>query len=92
MRIAMFGAGRIAPLHGRTLVDAPGVAAVSITDVVPERAERVAAELGLEHEPSQEAALTAADAVVIVQDVLPGGTSVDLERRGFIYGLAAGLK
>jgi myo-inositol 2-dehydrogenase/D-chiro-inositol 1-dehydrogenase len=66
MRIAMFGAGRIAPLHARTLVDAPGVAAVSITDVVPERAERVAAELGLEHEPSQEAALTAADAVVIV--------------------------
>ncbi|MEX1294853.1 MAG: Gfo/Idh/MocA family oxidoreductase [Candidatus Limnocylindrales bacterium] len=66
MRIAMFGAGRIAPLHARTLAGAAEVSSISITDAVPERAERVAAELGLEHVASADAAMDAADAVVIV--------------------------
>ena len=66
MRIAMFGAGRIAPLHARTLKGSPDVDSISITDAVPERAEQVAADLGLDHVPSLEGALDAADAVVVV--------------------------
>jgi len=65
MRVAMFGAGRIAPLHARTLAGAPDVSSVSLTDVVPERAAEVAARLGLQHVPSRDEALSAADAVVI---------------------------
>jgi myo-inositol 2-dehydrogenase/D-chiro-inositol 1-dehydrogenase len=66
MRIAMFGAGRIAPLHARTLKGSSDVSAISITDAVPERAASMAADLRLEHVPSAEEALAAADAVVIV--------------------------
>jgi myo-inositol 2-dehydrogenase/D-chiro-inositol 1-dehydrogenase len=66
MRIAMFGAGRIAPLHARTLKGSSDVSAISITDAVPERAALMAADLGLEHVPTVEEALGAADAVVIV--------------------------
>ena len=62
----MFGAGRIAPLHARTLTGSPDVSAISITDAVPERAAGVAADLGLEHVPTVEEALGGADAVVIV--------------------------
>lgn len=65
MRVAMFGAGRIAPLHARTLMGADTVTSVSITDLVPERAHALATELGLEHVPDQAEALAAADAVVI---------------------------
>jgi myo-inositol 2-dehydrogenase/D-chiro-inositol 1-dehydrogenase len=61
----MFGAGRIAPVHARTLVTAPGVEAVTITDVVAERAQRMAADLGLGFASSTEHALDDADAVVI---------------------------
>jgi myo-inositol 2-dehydrogenase/D-chiro-inositol 1-dehydrogenase len=66
MRIAMFGAGRIAPLHARTLKGSSDVSAISITDVVPERAADVATDLGLEHVVSAAEAFDAADAVVIV--------------------------
>ena len=62
----MFGAGRIAPLHARTLKGSSEVTAISITDAVPERASQIAADLGLEHVPSADAAMDAADAVVIV--------------------------
>lgn len=62
----MFGAGRIAPLHARTLSSSPHVSSISITDAVPERAARAAAELDLEHVTSTEEALDAADAAVIV--------------------------
>ena len=65
MRIAIFGAGRIGPLHARTLLAAEGVDSISITDVVQERAQTVAGELGLEYVPTVEDALNAADAVVI---------------------------
>lgn len=66
MRIAMFGAGRIAPVHARTLKTSSDVSTISITDAIPERAARVADDLGLEHVSSIDAALSAADAVVIV--------------------------
>jgi myo-inositol 2-dehydrogenase/D-chiro-inositol 1-dehydrogenase len=66
MRIALFGAGRIAPLHARTLKGSSEVSAITITDAVPERAARVARELELEHVASTAEAMDAADAVVIV--------------------------
>jgi len=84
MRIAMFGAGRIAPLHARTLQTSAEVSAISITDAVPERAERVAEELGLEHVASTEAALAAADAVVIAAAT---DAHADLIRAALAHGL-----
>jgi len=65
MRVAIFGAGRIGPLHARTLLGADGVDSISITDLVPERAAAAAAELGLAHVEAVELAMDAADAVVI---------------------------
>lgn len=65
MRLAMFGAGRIAPLHARTLLAVADVTSISITDIEPERSASVAAQLGLEPVPSQDDALAAADAVVV---------------------------
>ncbi len=62
----MFGAGRIAPLHARTLKASPDVSTISITDAVPERAAAAASDLGLEHVASADEALAAADAVVVV--------------------------
>lgn len=65
MRMAILGAGRIGPLHARTLLTADDVDGISITDVVDERAAAVADELGLEHVSSADAAMDRADAVVI---------------------------
>ena len=65
MRVAILGAGRIGPLHARTLLTAEDVEAISITDVLDERAVEVAADVGLEHVPSPDAAMDQADAVVI---------------------------
>jgi myo-inositol 2-dehydrogenase/D-chiro-inositol 1-dehydrogenase len=65
MRVAIFGAGRIGPLHGRTLLSSAAIESVSITDLVPQRAADVAAELGLEHVGAVDAAMEQADAVVI---------------------------
>lgn len=80
----MFGAGRIAPLHARTLKTSAEVSAISITDAVPERAVRVAAELGLEHVASADAALAAADAVVIAAAT---DAHADLIRAALAHGL-----
>ncbi len=84
MRIAIFGAGRIGPLHARTLLAADGVDSVSITDVVQERAQAVADELGLEHAPTVAAALDAADAVVITASTDDHPTLI---RAGLGHGL-----
>lgn len=65
MRIAVVGAGRIGPLHARTLLGAEGVDEISITDVIDQRAAVVAAELGLVHASSTDEAMDLADAVVI---------------------------
>lgn len=65
MRVAMFGAGRIAPVHARTLLSAPDVSSISITDAVPERAEDAAERLGLVHVRDRDEALAGAEAVVI---------------------------
>ena len=65
MRLAIFGAGRIGPLHARTLIQAPGVTGLTIYDLAPERAEAAARELGIQAALSIEDALRDADGVVI---------------------------
>jgi myo-inositol 2-dehydrogenase/D-chiro-inositol 1-dehydrogenase len=65
MRIALVGAGRIGHLHGRLLAQLPGVDDVLVHDAVPERAARVAGAIRGTFAPSLEAAIEAADAVVI---------------------------
>ena len=65
MRIALLGAGRIGRLHARLLSATEGVDAVVVGDVDADRAAEVAAGVGATAAPSIEAALDAADAVVI---------------------------
>lgn len=65
MKIAIFGAGRIGPLHARTLLEHPAVEQLTITDVIADRAVRVAAELGISAVGTTDEALDGADAVVI---------------------------
>lgn len=65
MRVALFGAGRIGPLHARTLLATGQVEGLVIMDVIPERARAAAAELGVTASDSAEGALEGADAVVI---------------------------
>ena len=65
MRVALLGAGRIGRLHARLLSATPGIDAVVIADAIPERAVEAATEVGAEALPTLEAALDAADAVVI---------------------------
>ena len=65
MRVALLGAGRIGRLHARTLAAAPGVDELLVADAVAERAEEAATEVGARAVPTLDAALDAADAVVI---------------------------
>jgi len=65
MRIALLGAGRIGRLHAGLLRTTPGVDDLVVADADPARASAVAAEMGVTAVPTIEAALDAADAVVI---------------------------
>ena len=65
MKFALLGAGRIGQLHARLLAATPGVDELVIADALPERATEVAATVGATAAQSLEAALDAADAVVI---------------------------
>jgi myo-inositol 2-dehydrogenase/D-chiro-inositol 1-dehydrogenase len=65
MRIALFGAGRIGPLHATTLLGTDAVEGMTIVDVVAERAVDAARELGVDPAGSADEALDGADAVVI---------------------------
>ena len=65
MKVALLGAGRIGRLHGRLLAATPGVDGVVIADADPARAAEVAAEVGATAAPTIEAAMDAAEAVVI---------------------------
>jgi myo-inositol 2-dehydrogenase / D-chiro-inositol 1-dehydrogenase len=65
MKVALIGAGRIGTLHARLLSATDGVEALTIADAMPDRAAAVAREVGATAAPSIEAALDAADAVVI---------------------------
>jgi myo-inositol 2-dehydrogenase/D-chiro-inositol 1-dehydrogenase len=65
MKIALLGAGRIGRLHARLLGSTPGVDEIIVADAAPERAAEAAAEVGGRTAPSLEAAVDAADAVVV---------------------------
>jgi myo-inositol 2-dehydrogenase/D-chiro-inositol 1-dehydrogenase len=65
VRIALLGAGRIGTLHARLLSATDGVDSLVVGDVEPERAAEVAGGVGATAAGSIEAALDAADAVVI---------------------------
>jgi myo-inositol 2-dehydrogenase / D-chiro-inositol 1-dehydrogenase len=65
MKVALLGAGRIGRLHARLLAATDGVSELLIADAMPERAAEAAAEVGARAMPTIEAALDAAEAVVI---------------------------
>lgn len=65
MRIALLGAGRIGQLHGQLVAAQPGVDEVIVNDVDPDRARQTADAVGGRVAPTVEAALAAADAVLI---------------------------
>ncbi|HEV8547145.1 MAG TPA: Gfo/Idh/MocA family oxidoreductase [Candidatus Limnocylindrales bacterium] len=65
MKIALLGAGRIGHLHARLLSKTAGIDELIVADALPDRATEVAREVGASTAPTLEAALDAADAVVI---------------------------
>ena len=84
MRIALFGAGRIGPLHTRTLLDTGVVEGSTVMDIVPERAAAAARELGGTAVTTVAGALQAADAVVITAST---DDHPDLIREAIAKGL-----
>ncbi|MEA2026312.1 MAG: Gfo/Idh/MocA family oxidoreductase, partial [Chloroflexota bacterium] len=65
MRFVVFGAGRIGPLHARTLLAADGADEVCIMDVDAGRAAKAAEVLGISVAHTVDEAFDGADAVVI---------------------------
>jgi myo-inositol 2-dehydrogenase/D-chiro-inositol 1-dehydrogenase len=65
VKVALFGAGRIGPLHARTLLGTGTVAELVIVDVVDERAAAAAEELGGRVVRSADEALVGADAAIV---------------------------
>jgi myo-inositol 2-dehydrogenase / D-chiro-inositol 1-dehydrogenase len=65
LRIGVIGAGRIGTLHVRTLVSLPGVATVTVCDVVEEHARRLADELGVATAATPSDLVAHVDALVI---------------------------
>lgn len=65
MKVALFGAGRIGPLHARTLLGTGSVDELVIVDVVAERAAAAAEELGGSVAKSADQALAGADAAIV---------------------------
>ena len=65
MRIALLGAGRIGQLHGRLVAEQPGVDEVIVYDVLPQNAAQAAAAIGGRVVDTAEAAIEAADAVIV---------------------------
>jgi myo-inositol 2-dehydrogenase/D-chiro-inositol 1-dehydrogenase len=65
MRVVLFGAGRIGPLHARSLLATGSVQHLTIVDVVAGRAEGAAREIGVAWATDPQEALESADAVVI---------------------------
>jgi myo-inositol 2-dehydrogenase/D-chiro-inositol 1-dehydrogenase len=83
MRVALIGAGRIGTLHARLLRATDGVDQLTIADAVTARAQEVATQVGAVAAPSIDAALEAADAVVIAAatDAHAGLVRAALARR-----------
>jgi myo-inositol 2-dehydrogenase/D-chiro-inositol 1-dehydrogenase len=65
VKVALFGAGRIGPLHARTLLGTGTVDELVVMDVVAERAAAAAEELGGSVARSADEALTGADAAIV---------------------------
>lgn len=65
MKIALIGVGRIGTMHARLLASTAGIDRLIVSDADAARAEAVGREVGAESLPSIDAALDAADAVVI---------------------------
>jgi len=66
MRVGVLGVGRMGAFHARTLADSPLVAGLVVADEDPERAARVAAEVGAEPAASPAGVFAAGvDAVVV---------------------------
>ena len=65
MKVTLFGAGRIGPLHARTLLATGAVDQLIVMDVVAERAAAAAEALGGRVASSLDDALGAADAAII---------------------------
>jgi myo-inositol 2-dehydrogenase/D-chiro-inositol 1-dehydrogenase len=65
MRVAMVGVGRIGEMHARVLAGQPGVDELVVADVDADRARAVAESVGGTVATTPEAAMDAADAVVI---------------------------
>lgn len=65
MKVALFGAGRIGPLHARTLLGTGTVDELVVMDVVAERAAAAAEELGGSVARSADEALAGADAAIV---------------------------
>jgi len=65
LRVALFGVGRIGQMHGRLVAEQPGVTEVIVNDIDPDRARQVADEIGGRAVATVDAALEAADAVLI---------------------------
>jgi myo-inositol 2-dehydrogenase/D-chiro-inositol 1-dehydrogenase len=65
MRVALLGAGRIGRFHAAVLAALPGVSELLIADLDAPRAATAAAQCGATAAPSVEAAIAAADALVI---------------------------
>jgi myo-inositol 2-dehydrogenase / D-chiro-inositol 1-dehydrogenase len=65
MRVALIGAGRIGSLHARLLSGIDGVEQLLVADALSSRADEIAAQVNATAVRSIDAALVAADAVVI---------------------------
>lgn len=84
MNIALIGAGRIGRLHAELLAATPGVSGVVVADIDPRKAAAVATDTGTRFAVTVEAALDAADALVIT-------TTTDAHAALIREGCARGL-
>ena len=85
MRIGITGTGRIGAFHAKTLLGVPGVDGLVVTDVVPESAAKVAADLGQTAVPDLDAVLAAGVDALVVTSSSPG------HAPAVHAGLAAGI-
>jgi len=85
MRIGITGTGRIGAFHAKTLLGVPGVDGLVVTDVVPESAAKVAADLGQTAVPDLDAVLAEGVDALIVTSSSPG------HAPAVRAGLAAGI-
>jgi myo-inositol 2-dehydrogenase/D-chiro-inositol 1-dehydrogenase len=83
MRVALLGAGRIGRLHAKLLRDTDGIESVVIGDLDPERAADVGSAVGVSSAATIQAALEAADAVVIAATTTAHGDLIraSIDRR-----------